>query len=353
LRPRQSWCVLYKDVLFTLRAAQSSNPPRMYCSVPSRNLPRAPRRRSAPGAVAASPTQCIRGRIGQRDARDIAAMVQKQQFSGGMVQKQQFSAPRKQGSAWVLVGIAALAAVAGLMVAGTNAYLASDPWNLEPHWEPFTRPQGSLKHELDMGRAPVATVKLTPDLVRALLTLDEKDQLALVVDPKTDDEVARQREIIDRLVVDKKAEAPLPAKAQTGLAEDGIEEIETEHHHHREVHHLIEEHGSHELTPSQERAERLWALIFVTFIVTASVIFETCKEVILHNTPETMTVVVDKFFGELATLGFIGTLAFVFTTGFAGNVSILGLFFFCVFLSCKKSQWTVALNSTCILEHCF
>jgi hypothetical protein len=280
-------------------------------------------------------------------------MVQKQQFSGGMVQKQQFSAPRKQGSAWVLVGIAALAAVAGLMVAGTNAYLASDPWNLEPHWEPFTRPQGSLKHELDMGRAPVATVKLTPDLVRALLTLDEKDQLALVVDPKTDDEVARQREIIDRLVVDKKAEAPLPAKAQTGLAEDGIEEIETEHHHHREVHHLIEEHGSHELTPSQERAERLWALIFVTFIVTASVIFETCKEVILHNTPETMTVVVDKFFGELATLGFIGTLAFVFTTGFAGNVSILGLFFFCVFLSCKKSQWTVALNSTCILEHCF
>jgi hypothetical protein len=29
----------------------------------------------------------------------------------------------------------------------------------------------------------------------------------------------------------------------------------------------------------------------------------------------------------LATLGFIGTLAFVFTTGFAGNVSILGLFF--------------------------
>ena len=61
-----------------------------------------------------------------------------------------------------------------MMVAGTNAYLASDPWNLEPHWEPFTRPQGSLKHELDMGRAPVATVQLTPDLVRALLTLDEK-----------------------------------------------------------------------------------------------------------------------------------------------------------------------------------
>jgi hypothetical protein len=31
-------------------------------------------------------------------------------------------------------------------------------------------------------------------------------------------------------------------------------------------------------TYTQERAERLWALIFVTFIVTASVIFETCKE---------------------------------------------------------------------------
>jgi heme A synthase len=150
-------------------------------------------------------------------------MVQKQQLSGGMVQQQQFSARRKQGSAWVLVGIAALAAVAGLMVAGTNAYLASDPWNLEPQRELFTSPKGSLKHELDMGRAPVATVQLTPDLVRALLTLDEKaktslksrvvtsytkrtraltfqsfgqDQLALVVDPKTEDEVARQREVM-------------------------------------------------------------------------------------------------------------------------------------------------------------
>lgn len=159
-------------------------------------------------------------RIGQRD---FAEMVKKQQFSGGMVQQQQFSARRKQGSAWVLVGIAALAAVVGVMVAGTNAYLASDPWNLEPQRELFISPKGSLKHELDMGRAPVATVKLTPELVRALLTLDEKakrsqksrivplfatcsraltsqnfgqDQLALVVDPKTDDEVARQRQVI-------------------------------------------------------------------------------------------------------------------------------------------------------------
>ena len=32
--------------------------------------------------------------------------------------------------------------------------------------------------------------------------------------------------------------------------------------------------------------------------------------------------VVEKFFGELATLGFIGTIAFVLTTGFAGHESV-------------------------------
>jgi len=299
----------------------------------------------------------------------------------------QASARRGGGSQWVLVGVAGLAALAGLMVAGTNTYLASEPYYGQPAHSLSADPP-SLARAMAEGKAPVPTVTLTPEVVRALLTMDEKDQLSLVIDPKTDEERARQREvtadthgsalaqrrgagclaacphlarlrglaapqgarlrspacgagllegrhaltctlcnvqIIDKLVLNKHAEAPLTMRTEIGLAEEGIEDVETEHHHHREVHHLLEEGGgAHELTPSQERAERLWALIFVTFIVTASVIFETCKEVILHNTPETMTSVVDKFFGELATLGFIGTLAFVFTTGIAGNASLLG-----------------------------
>jgi hypothetical protein len=170
-----------------------------------------------------------------------------------------------------------------------------------------------LKHE-----APVPTVLMTPELVRHVLTLSERDQMALVLQANTPQEEERQREIIDQLVLSQPTVlAPVVMKRKTALeAHEEDEDETTEHGHTRHhMHHLAEEGGGgHELTPSQETAARLWALIFITFIVTASVIFETCKEVIMHNTPETMTVVVDKFFGELATLGFIGTLAFVFTT---------------------------------------
>ena len=189
---RRGWCVLYTYICAHCAPRTHSTPlthytPRVHCSVPSRHRPARPPVTARQALRQLPPlTVYVDGcvRIRQRDARDFAAMVQTQQFSGGMVQQQQFSARRKQGSAWVLVGIAALAAVAGLMVAGTNAYLASDPWNLEPQRELFISPKGSLKHELDMGRAPVATVQLTPDLVRALLTLDEKakkSQKSLVV----------------------------------------------------------------------------------------------------------------------------------------------------------------------------
>ena len=179
---RRGWCVLYTYICAHCAPRTHSTPlthytPRVHCSVPSRHRPARPPVTARQALRQLPPlTVYVDGcvRISQRDGRDFAAMVQTQQFSGGMVQQQQFSARRKQGSAWVLVGIAALAAVAGLMVAGTNAYLASDPWNLEPQRELFISPKGSLKHELDMGRAPVATVQLTPDLVRALLTLDEK-----------------------------------------------------------------------------------------------------------------------------------------------------------------------------------
>ena len=169
---------------------------------------------------------------------------------------------------------------------------------------------------------------MTPELVRALLMLDEKDQMALVVSPETPEQAEEQRAIIDKLAVEHKAvvSGTMLNAPSASLVQDEDEEVETPaHHHHVMQHHLIEEGGGHhELTPAQEVNARLWALIFVTFIVTASVIFETCKEIIHHNTPEVMFTVVDKFFGELATLGFIGTLAFVFCTGFGDNVSILG-----------------------------
>ena len=239
--------------------------------------------------------------------------------------------------------MAGLAALVGLMVATNNVYLAETPFTERHgagalaaargrHGAPGAAAADAGAHLgalLQEGLAPVPTVRLSPAVVKALLLLDEKDQMALVVDPKTAEERQRQRAIIDHLVVASDAVAPAPTAVAAGtasLAHDEDEEVVTdEHHHHVVQHHLIEEGGgAHELTPAQERASRLWALIFVTFIVTASVIFETCKEIIHHNTPETMFTVVDKFFGELATLGFIGTLAFVFTTGFAGHTSVLG-----------------------------
>lgn len=40
--------------------------------------------------------------------------------------------------------------------------------------------------------------------------------------------------------------------------------------------------------------------------------------------PPQINQVVEKFFGELATLGFIGTIAFVMTTDFGETESVLG-----------------------------
>jgi hypothetical protein len=63
------------------------------------------------------------------------------------------------------------------------------------------------------------------------------------------------------------------------------EEGEEQHHH---GHGLEEHHEHHIATPAQKRAQRQWALIFVTAIVTASVTFETLKEITIENTPATM-----------------------------------------------------------------
>jgi hypothetical protein len=45
---------------------------------------------------------------------------------------------------------------------------------------------------------------------------------------------------------------------------------------------------THVTSPGQQRSERQWSLIFVTAIATASVVFETLKEITLENTPPTM-----------------------------------------------------------------
>lgn len=250
-----------------------------------------------------------------------------------IVTKKDFTWRRKLASQWMLVAVGGLVAVVGLMLVGHLTSQAIDPrWARDQSpAEPVQYKQpggGSLARAVLKHEAPVPTVLMTPELVRHVLTLSERDQMALVLQADTPQEQERQREIIDQLVLSQPTVlAPVIMKRKTALeAHEEDEDETTEHGHTRHhVHHLAEDgSGGHELTPSQESAARLWALIFITFIVTASVIFETCKEVIMHNTPETMTVVVDKFFGELATLGFIGTLAFVFTTGFAGHPSALG-----------------------------
>ena len=97
---------------------------------------------------------------------------------------------------WVLAAVAGLAACVGLIVAGGNAYLASQPYFSDPETSFVAPATPGLAHALSEGMAPTATVQLTPELVRALLTMDEKDQLALVVDPKTDEEKAAQLEVM-------------------------------------------------------------------------------------------------------------------------------------------------------------
>jgi len=106
--------------------------------------------------------------------------------------------PRRGGqSQWALAAVAGLAAVVGLMVAGNNVYLSSEPYFGNAEASMIAGPSKlNLRHELKQGKAPVPTVMLTPEVVRALLTMDEKDQMALVIDPKTPEEKTAQREVI-------------------------------------------------------------------------------------------------------------------------------------------------------------
>jgi hypothetical protein len=139
---------------------------------------------------------------------------------------------------------------------------------------------------------PPGMAVLTPDTARELLRLPEKDQELLVLKPRTLSQEVMQARILQHLHSENEGEGG-------------------EHEHGHPDAALQMEAPHHTTTPAQEKAERQWALIFVTAIVTASVTFETLKEITEENTPPTMIKVVEKFFAELATLGFIGTIAFV------------------------------------------
>uniref|UniRef100_A0A6T6WP78 EF-hand domain-containing protein n=1 Tax=Hemiselmis tepida TaxID=464990 RepID=A0A6T6WP78_9CRYP len=157
------------------------------------------------------------------------------------------------------------------------------------------------------GRARLADeeaegLRLTPRSARDVLDLPEGEQKALLMEPGS------WREKMSIL-----------ARVEMHEEEHGG----GGHGDHPKHHGLQAHHEAHEATPAQNRVQRQWALIFVTAIVTCSVVFETLKEVTIERTPPSMIRVVEKFFGELATLGFIGTISFVLTTDFEGNDSIL------------------------------
>lgn len=131
-------------------------------------------------------------------------------------------APRRIGgqSQWALAAMAGLAAMVGLMVAGNNAYLSTDPYFGNPERSTVVGPPSvNIMHALTEGRAPVPTVTLTPAVVRALLTMDEKDQMALVVDPTTPEEKTTQREVLCILLPHTRSTLyPRPPAHKSGAA---------------------------------------------------------------------------------------------------------------------------------------
>jgi hypothetical protein len=78
-------------------------------------------------------------------------------------------------------------------------------------------------------------------------------------------------------------------------------------------------------TPAPEGPEEdtvnWWPFILLSVILVLSITFETVKEVIEHHTPHVFEPITDAFFGELATLGFIGAIAFTLTYNFSGEGS--------------------------------
>jgi hypothetical protein len=118
-------------------------------------------------------------------------------------------------------------------------------------------------------------VKLTPRLAREILDLPEGDQQELVMRPGNQ---VKQMHILEHVVLS----ADEHAGEDDGSDDGGEDHQENDHRG------LEEHHAHHDASPAQMRVQRQWALIFVTAIATASVVFETLKEITIERTPPTM-----------------------------------------------------------------
>ena len=72
-------------------------------------------------------------------------------------------------------------------------------------------------------------------------------------------------------------------------------------------------------SPEPEEEVTWWPFILLSVILVLSITFETVKETIEEHTPHVFEPITDAFFGELATLGFIGAIAFTLTYNFSGE----------------------------------
>eukprot|EP00282_Hemiselmis_andersenii_P028597 CAMPEP_0169449542 /NCGR_PEP_ID=MMETSP1042-20121227/12667_1 /TAXON_ID=464988 /ORGANISM="Hemiselmis andersenii, Strain CCMP1180" /LENGTH=771 /DNA_ID=CAMNT_0009561289 /DNA_START=94 /DNA_END=2405 /DNA_ORIENTATION=+ len=60
-----------------------------------------------------------------------------------------------------------------------------------------------------------------------------------------------------------------------------------------------------------------WPFMLLSIIILLSIVFDVCKETVESRVPEEFEPIVEAFLSELATLGFIGALAFLLTYNFA------------------------------------
>jgi len=65
-----------------------------------------------------------------------------------------------------------------------------------------------------------------------------------------------------------------------------------------------------------EKGVGAWPFLLISVILVLSISFEILKESVEHHTPKEFEPITDAFFGELATLGFIGAIAFTLTYNF-------------------------------------
>eukprot|EP00961_Rhodomonas_salina_P228602 3089650-Rhodomonas_salina.2 len=173
------------------------------------------------------------------------------------------------------MAVAGLCGACGIILAATNNYILEEGFPRSgASAAQFRGVNGATSLKVTEHGAPV--VSLTPDLVRTILNLPEKEQMALILQAESPEKQRAQMSLIAGAVHNRDPTAQLTQQ-----------QLHDEEEH--EESHVLEEHvGHHMLTPGQENAERMWALIFVTAIVTASVLFETMKELIESNTPATM-----------------------------------------------------------------